>query len=131
MFGARASMKTGDVIIATSLCTQIMEIVRNKPFLNLLPGGDVLLKPNMKEKELRKLVSKTLNFESTQFNYFNERFERELIVSPIEETDTMKGKEFLLVQIIVKCKWVSRTGKVGGKMTLCTLVSNEAAKIIE
>ncbi len=123
--------KTGDVMIATSLCTQIIELVRNKPFENLLPDADPLLKPQMSEDDLRELVKTTIRFEGDEFQYFNERFRRELTVTPIKMMDTMRGKQAMLVQIIVKCTWIGRDGKGNGELTLCTLVGNESAKIVK
>lgn len=123
--------KTGDVMIATALTTQILELVRNKPFENLLPDADPLLKPQMSEKELRDLVKTTIRFEGDEFQYFNERFKRELTITPVKMMDTMRGKQPMMIQIVVRCTWISRDGKGDGELTLCSLVGNESAKILK
>lgn len=126
--GASGSLKTGDAAIATNLCSQALEIVRNKPFANLLPGGDPLLLPEMDEKAIQELVIKTFGEPSKDYTYFNERFERKLTLDPVEETETDRGKQPLYMKVIIHCSWRTRDGKKGGPLTFCTLIGNEAAR---
>lgn len=125
--GARGAMKTGDVIIATNLCSQALEIVRNKPFVNLLPGKDPLLLPKMDERAIREMVTKTWGEIPKEYTLFDDRFERELLLEPVEEKDGGERK-VSLVKVIVHCNWKTKDGKKGGPLTLCTLVANESAR---
>lgn len=127
LVGARGAMKTGDVIIATNLCAQALEIVRNKPFQNLLPGRDPLLLPKMDERAIRELVIKTWGEMPKEYQPFDDRFERELELEPIEEKDGGE-KKIALVKVIVHCRWKTKEGKPVDPLVLCTLVANESAR---
>ncbi len=125
--GARGVMKTGDVVIASNLCSQALEIVRNKPFQNLLPGNDPLLLPKMDEKAIRHLVQETFGETPKEYNLFDDRFQREMTLETIEMGEG-QGKRPALVKVIVRCDWRTKEGKPGGPLTLCSLVANEAAR---
>jgi type II secretory pathway pseudopilin PulG len=127
------TMKTGDVMLGTNLCRQVMEILRNKSFKTLLvdgPAGDPLLEESMNEEAIRELVKKTLHYEGTEFKYYDERFKRTVTITPKNSITTMKGEEPMFVEIIVYCEWITRDAKGRGELTLCSLVANEAARPI-
>jgi len=123
VLSARGSMRTGDVTVAINVATEIIELLKNKPFDALtMQDPKSLLKPVMEEKEVAELLGKSFN---NKFPTDAGRFIRQVEITPLQQVATARGKEFTYVQIVVNVYWTDKLGRSKGPISLFALAPNE------
>lgn len=127
-WAAFSTMKTGDLTIAANIASELIELLKNKPFdvlYKMDPNSG--LKPKMDEKDIQEFLEKTYG---GKFPVTCGRFIRSLEITPIKPIETARGKEYAYIQIVVSIYWTEKTGKPKGPKRFFALVSNENAPII-
>lgn len=127
-WSANSTMKTGDLTIAANIASQLIELLKNKPFdvlVKLDPKSG--LKAKMDEKDVQDFLSKSFN---GKFPTTAGRFIRSVDISPSKPIKTSRGDDYAYIQIVVSVYWTDRTGAQKGPKKLFTLVANENAPLI-
>lgn len=123
VMSARGSMRTGDVTIAINVASQMIELLKNKPFDALtLTDPNSPLKAKMDETEIAKFLEKTFN---SKYPTDAGRFIRSLEITPLNEIDTARGKEFMYVQVVVNVYWTDKQRNQKGPISLFAVIPNE------
>jgi len=121
-FSAKGSLKTGDLTSAINTAAAMIELFKNKPFHMLIPGDISGLKEKMDETDVAAYLDKCY---SGKFPTDAGRFIREVLITPLNETSTARGKEFMYIQIVVNVYWTDKGGAPKGPITLFAVVPNE------
>lgn len=127
-WSANSTMKTGDLTIAANIASELIEMLKNKPFdvlARLDPKSG--LKPKMDEKDIQDFLTKSFG---GKFPATAGRFIRALEISPMKPIKTSRGDDYAYVQIVVSVYWTERTGAQKGPKKLFALVANENAPLI-
>ncbi|OQA79098.1 MAG: hypothetical protein BWY32_01749 [bacterium ADurb.Bin243] len=127
-WSANSTMKTGDLTIAANVASELIELLKNKPF-DVLSRLDPKsgLKAKMDEKDIQDFLGKTFD---DKFSTTAGRFIRSVEITPTKPIKTSRGDDFAYVQIVVSVYWTERTGTQKGPKKLFALVANENAPLI-
>jgi len=125
----RSTMKTGDRTLAANIASELIELLKNKPFdvlVKLDPATG--LKPKMDETDVQAFLNKSFN---SKFPVEAGRFIRTVSITPIKTIKTASGEDYAYIQILVTVYWTERSsGQSRGPISLFTLVANENAPLI-
>lgn len=121
-FSARGSLKTGDLTTAINTAAAMLELLKNKPFNALIPGDASGLKEKMDETDVSAYLEKCY---AGKYPTDAGRFLREVLITPLSETPTARGKEFMYIQIVVNVYWTDKGGAPKGPVSLFAVVPNE------
>lgn len=127
-FSARASLSSGDLTSAVNVASELLELLKNKPFDSIcLENPAFGLKSKMDEKDIMEYMERNFmgKFPAASDTV---RFCRELEITPREEHKTPRGKEFAYVEIQIKVYWADKLGrKIPSRapVKLFALVPNE------
>ncbi len=127
-WSANSTMKTGDLTIAANVASELIELLKNKPF-DVLARMDPKtgLKPKMDENDVQAFLAMTFD---NKFSNTAGRFIRSVEITPRKSIKTSRGDDYAYVQIMVSVYWTERTGAQKGPKKLFALVANENAPLI-
>ena len=125
-FSAKASLSSGDLTSAVNVASELIELLKNKPFDSIcLENPAFGLKNKMEENEIMEYMERNFmgKFPKAADTV---RFSRVLEITPLEVRKTPRGNEYAYVQVNVQVYWVDKLGnKKGNPVELFTLIPNE------
>lgn len=127
-FSAKASLSSGDLTSAVNVASELIELLKNKPFDSICLENQAFgLKSKMEENEIMEYMERNFmgKFPAASDTV---RFYRELEITPREEHKTPRGNEFAYVEVQVRVYWADKAGRKAPSrppVRLFALIPNE------